>query len=213
MVPKEVRNMQLDDSMLKPVEAIIHSMTPAERADPSMINGSRRTRIAAGSGTTVQAVNELLDRFKQVQAYMRTGAGAGRRVAPERGQKGGGQAQEAALRPAAMRRSLTPGRASPAPVARSQDQLVHWQLGRDSAYARSLTEGTKANDMAVKLRLMRMGKTKQPTYRVVAADSRSPRDGRFIEIVGSYAPRQQENKVVFKENRVTTLAAGRRPAD
>ena len=42
--------------------------------------------------------------------------------------------------------------------------------------------------MAVKLRLMRMGKKKQPTYRVVAADSRSPRDGRFIEIVGTYAP-------------------------
>jgi small subunit ribosomal protein S16 len=43
--------------------------------------------------------------------------------------------------------------------------------------------------VAVKLRLMRMGKKKQPTYRVVAADSRSPRDGRFIEIVGVYAPR------------------------
>jgi signal recognition particle subunit SRP54 len=71
MVPKEVRNMELDDSMLKPVEAIIHSMTPAERADPALINGSRRSRIAAGSGTTVQDVNELLERFKQVQAYMR----------------------------------------------------------------------------------------------------------------------------------------------
>jgi signal recognition particle subunit SRP54 len=71
IVPKEVRNMQLDDAMLKPVEAIIHSMTPAERADPSLINGSRRSRIAAGSGTTVQAVNDLLERFKQVQAYMR----------------------------------------------------------------------------------------------------------------------------------------------
>ena len=43
--------------------------------------------------------------------------------------------------------------------------------------------------MSVKLRLMRMGKKKQPTYRIVAADSRSPRDGRFIEIVGTYAPR------------------------
>ncbi len=43
--------------------------------------------------------------------------------------------------------------------------------------------------MSVKLRLMRVGKKKQPTYRVVAADSRSPRDGRFIEIVGTYAPR------------------------
>ena len=45
--------------------------------------------------------------------------------------------------------------------------------------------------MAVKLRLMRMGKKKQPTYRVVAADSRSPRDGRFIEILGFYNPRSE----------------------
>jgi small subunit ribosomal protein S16 len=43
--------------------------------------------------------------------------------------------------------------------------------------------------VAVKLRLVRMGKKKQPTYRLVAADSRSPRDGRFLEIVGTYAPR------------------------
>jgi small subunit ribosomal protein S16 len=43
--------------------------------------------------------------------------------------------------------------------------------------------------VAVKLRLMRMGKKKQPTYRLVAADSRSPRDGRFIEVLGTYAPR------------------------
>lgn len=45
--------------------------------------------------------------------------------------------------------------------------------------------------MAVKLRLMRMGKKKQPTYRVVAADSRAPRNGRFIEIIGTYDPRGQ----------------------
>lgn len=68
--------------------------------------------------------------------------------------------------------------------------------------------------MAVKLRLMRMGKTKQPTYRVVAADSRSPRDGRFIEVVGSYAPREAENKVVLKTERVTRwLAEGAQPTD
>jgi signal recognition particle subunit SRP54 len=76
-VPKEVRNMQLDDAMLKPVEAVIRSMTPEERADPSVINGSRRTRIANGSGTSVQEVNELLERFKQVQAYMRQVPGLG----------------------------------------------------------------------------------------------------------------------------------------
>jgi small subunit ribosomal protein S16 len=77
-----------------------------------------------------------------------------------------------------------------------------------------LSKGTKANDMAVKLRLMRMGKTKQPTYRLVAADSRSPRDGRFIEIVGSYAPRQEQNKVVLKPELVTKwLNQGAQPTD
>jgi small subunit ribosomal protein S16 len=47
----------------------------------------------------------------------------------------------------------------------------------------------RSSNVAVKLRLVRIGKKKQPTYRVVAADSRSPRNGRFIEIVGTYAPR------------------------
>lgn len=51
--------------------------------------------------------------------------------------------------------------------------------------------------MAVKLRLMRMGKKKQPVYRVVAADSRSPRDGRFIEIIGTYEPRAEPSRVVI----------------
>lgn len=45
--------------------------------------------------------------------------------------------------------------------------------------------------MAVKIRLMRMGKKKQPTYRVVVADARSPRDGRFVEIIGKYGPREE----------------------
>lgn len=82
MVPKELKDAQIDDAATKPVEAIIRSMTPEERANPSIINGSRRARIAAGSGTTVQEVNELLDRFKQVQVYMRQVpmlAGLGRR--------------------------------------------------------------------------------------------------------------------------------------
>jgi small subunit ribosomal protein S16 len=51
--------------------------------------------------------------------------------------------------------------------------------------------------VAVKLRLMRMGKKKQPTYRVVAADARSPRDGRFIEIVGTYQPRADPSVVLI----------------
>jgi len=68
--------------------------------------------------------------------------------------------------------------------------------------------------MAVKLRLMRMGKTKQPTYRVVAADSRSPRDGRFIEVIGSYMPREREGKITLKPERVTRwLNEGAQPTD
>ena len=68
--------------------------------------------------------------------------------------------------------------------------------------------------MAVKLRLMRMGKTKQPTYRVVAADSRSPRDGRFIEIVGTYEPRQEPSRIVIDNAKaVDWLRKGAQPTD
>jgi small subunit ribosomal protein S16 len=64
---------------------------------------------------------------------------------------------------------------------------------RRTRAAPPLDEGRIA--VAVKLRLMRMGKKKQPTYRVVAADSRSPRNGRFIEIIGTYDPRQEPSVV------------------
>ena len=68
--------------------------------------------------------------------------------------------------------------------------------------------------MAVKLRLMRMGKTKQPTYRVVAADSRSPRDGRFIEIVGTYEPRQDPSRILIDNARaVDWLRKGAKPTE
>ncbi len=68
--------------------------------------------------------------------------------------------------------------------------------------------------MAVKLRLMRMGKTKQPTYRVVAADSRSPRDGGFIEIVGTYQPRQDPSVVLIDNERALAwLRKGAKPTD
>ena len=68
--------------------------------------------------------------------------------------------------------------------------------------------------MAVKLRLMRMGKTKQPTYRVVAADSHSPRNGRFIEIVGTYEPRREPSVVkVDNEKAVHWLRHGAQPTE
>ena len=68
--------------------------------------------------------------------------------------------------------------------------------------------------MAVKLRLMRMGKKKQPTYRVVAADSRSPRNGRFIEIIGTYEPRQDPSVInIDNERAVHWLQHGAQPTD
>ena len=61
---------------------------------------------------------------------------------------------------------------------------------------------------------MRMGKKKQPTYRIVASDSRSPRDGRFIEIVGTYAPRSEPSVVEVDNARaVRWLAQGAQPTD
>ena len=62
---------------------------------------------------------------------------------------------------------------------------------------RRLDEQEENTTVAVKLRLMRMGKKKQPTYRIVAADSRSPRNGRFIEIVGTYQPRLEPSGILI----------------
>ena len=68
--------------------------------------------------------------------------------------------------------------------------------------------------MAVKLRLMRMGKTKQPTYRLVAADSRSSRDGRFIEILGTYEPRQEPSRILFNNDKIVGwLKNGAQPTE
>ena len=68
--------------------------------------------------------------------------------------------------------------------------------------------------MAVKLRLMRMGKKKQPTYRLVAADGRSPRDGRFIEIVGTYDPRAEPSVIKVDNDKVVAwLQKGAQPTE
>jgi small subunit ribosomal protein S16 len=68
--------------------------------------------------------------------------------------------------------------------------------------------------VAVKIRLMRMGKKKQPTYRVVAADARSPRDGRFIEILGTYQPRQEPSVVLIDNAKVVRwLQQGAQPTE
>jgi len=70
-VPKELKKAEIDDSEIGRIEAIIRSMTPEERREPQMINGSRRLRIANGSGMTTTEVNQLLKQFKEVQKMMK----------------------------------------------------------------------------------------------------------------------------------------------
>jgi signal recognition particle subunit SRP54 len=70
-IPKELRKAEIDDREIARIEAIIHSMTPQERREPQIINGSRRLRIANGSGSTTTEVNQLLKQFKDVQKMMK----------------------------------------------------------------------------------------------------------------------------------------------
>jgi signal recognition particle subunit SRP54 len=72
---KQLKNADVDEGELDRLEAIILSMTPAERANPGMINGSRRKRIANGSGTRVQHVNQLVKQFDQMRKMMRSMVG------------------------------------------------------------------------------------------------------------------------------------------
>jgi signal recognition particle subunit SRP54 len=75
MIPgmgKAIKGMDIDDDSFKPIEAIIRSMTPDERDNPDIINGSRRKRIADGSGTNIQQVNNLIKQFNEMRKLMKT---------------------------------------------------------------------------------------------------------------------------------------------
>ncbi|MBZ9779587.1 signal recognition particle protein [Psychroflexus sp. CAK8W] len=80
MIPgagKMMKNMDIDDDAFKHIEAMIHSMTPLERENPTRINASRKKRISKGSGTTVQEVNQLLKQFTQMSKMMKMMQGGG----------------------------------------------------------------------------------------------------------------------------------------
>jgi signal recognition particle subunit SRP54 len=87
-MPKELKGAQIGDDQLKPVEAIIRSMTPLERRKPEVINGSRRTRIANGSGTTVGDVNRLVKQFSEMQKMMKRMGAMGVGKKGKKGKKG-----------------------------------------------------------------------------------------------------------------------------
>ena len=76
-VGKAIKDVDIDDNAFKGIEAIINSMTPKERANPDIINQSRRLRIAKGSGTKIEEVNRLMKQFDQTRKMMRMVTGAG----------------------------------------------------------------------------------------------------------------------------------------
>lgn len=83
-VGKAIKDLDIDDNAFKSIEAIIYSMTPAERSNPSLLNGSRRKRIADGSGTTVAEINRLIKQFEDTKKIMKMAAKGGKmpRLAP-----------------------------------------------------------------------------------------------------------------------------------
>lgn len=93
MIPgmgKAIKDLDMDDDAFKGIEAIIHSMTPAERGEPAILNSSRRKRIATGSGTTIQDVNRLIKQFEEMRKMMRTvsAGGASKMMSMMRGRPG-----------------------------------------------------------------------------------------------------------------------------
>ena len=88
-VPKELRNAEIDDKELGRVEAMIRSMTVEERRNPGLINGSRRLRIANGSGTSTSGVNALLGEVREMQKVMKGLMPGGVKRKPKKGNKKG----------------------------------------------------------------------------------------------------------------------------
>ena len=91
MIPgmgKAIKDIDIDDNSFKKIEAIILSMTPEERTNPDLINGTRRARLAKGSGNSVQEVNQFLKQFEEMKKMMRNftkmNAGGGMKAMPKR---------------------------------------------------------------------------------------------------------------------------------
>jgi signal recognition particle subunit SRP54 len=106
-VGKQIRDMNVDERQLDRVEAMILSMTPGERRNPALIDGSRRRRIAHGSGTSVQQVNQLIQQHKQMKKMMKQLASG---KMPQLAQAAGGPGQPMPMRPPRSSRKRKSGR-------------------------------------------------------------------------------------------------------
>ena len=104
-MPKELKNAEIGDDQVKVTEAIIRSMTPEERRHPDIINGSRRARIAKGSGTTVPDINRLVKQFAEMQKMMKRMGGMGA-MAGARAAKGGKKGKAPKMNPVKMAKAM-----------------------------------------------------------------------------------------------------------
>ena len=104
-MPKELKNAEIGDDQVKVTEAIIRSMTPEERRRPDIINGSRRARIAKGSGTTVPDINRLVKQFAEMQKMMKRMGGMGA-MAGARAAKGGKKGKAPKMNPVKMAKAM-----------------------------------------------------------------------------------------------------------
>ena len=160
-----LKDLQVDEGQMGRAEAIICSMTGEERRNPAIIGGSRRLRIARGSGATTADVNSLLKEFEA------------------------GQEDD----------EDDDGRQADAPDPGDADD-ARGSVGRRT-------------QMSMRIRLKRLGAKKRPFYRVVVADQRSPRDGRFIENIGKYHPLEDPSLIEIDEERALHWLRRRRPAE
>ena len=226
-IKKQLDTAKLDDAILKRQQAIIGSMTKSERKNPKVLNASRKKRVAAGSGTSVQDINKLVKMHRQMADMMKS-------MGKKRGllgqMFGGGPPPElpadlpsgAALPPGLP--PLPPGGLPGLrrrPAARPSRPPRHApRLSRPARLEETLNFGTpleKDRDMSLKIRLARAGAKKRPYYRIVVADSKSPRDGRYIEKVGTYnplLPRDSGERVKLVEDRIKHwMGVGAQPTD
>ena len=125
-MPRELRAADIDESRISRITGMIHSMTPAERAEPDIINASRRQRIAAGSGCRPADVKALVDQFKQMRSMMRGLGGLGGKRGASAPRSGSSrQAGRSSRKSSASKRRGTGGRTTPkGPVPVSKAPLT-----------------------------------------------------------------------------------------
>ena len=113
-IPSQMRDAEIDGSRIGRITGMIHSMTPAERAEPGIIDASRRQRIAAGSGCRPAEVKALVEQFKQMRSMMKGFGGLGRRRPPAAaGARSSKQAGRSRGKPSASKRRGAGGRTTP----------------------------------------------------------------------------------------------------